>query len=211
MGKITEKLRKLGLKVNGTTPTGETISETIDSIADDYEGGSGGTTVVANPTLAGTEDSLTGLQVGENTYKVETPHLYVLTFEIGTYTEVFSILTSKSCNLPSGTKIADVDNTNTGSVTSVLTATQKLDLVEAIKSAVRTQNLTYVDNIYIPMIFQNAFSQTNNYIEINGNTIDISLDGQSFYIYINATTGDFTQNSYDTLNNEIRITEKQIF
>ena len=32
---------------------------------------SGGTDVVANPTLAGTEDVLTGLQVGETKYKVE--------------------------------------------------------------------------------------------------------------------------------------------
>ena len=70
MGKITEKLRKLGLIVNGVEPTGETISETIDSIADDYTGGSGGTTVVANPTLAGTEDTLTGLQVGDTKYAV---------------------------------------------------------------------------------------------------------------------------------------------
>jgi len=31
---------------------------------------SGGTTVVANPTLVGTEDNLTGLQVGETKYKV---------------------------------------------------------------------------------------------------------------------------------------------
>ena len=33
----------------------------------------GGTEVVANPTLAGTEDGLTGLQVGETKYKVEQP------------------------------------------------------------------------------------------------------------------------------------------
>lgn len=70
MGKITYKLRKLGLKINGTTPTGETISETIDAIADDYTGGSGGTTVVANPTLAGTETNLTGLEVDGTKYAV---------------------------------------------------------------------------------------------------------------------------------------------
>ena len=33
-------------------------------------GGGGGTDVVANPTLAGTEDDLTGLQVGDTKYKV---------------------------------------------------------------------------------------------------------------------------------------------
>ena len=34
---------------------------------------SGGTTVVANPTLAGTESSLSGLQVGDTKYKVDQP------------------------------------------------------------------------------------------------------------------------------------------
>ena len=33
----------------------------------------GGTEVVANPTLAGTESALTGLQVGKTKYKVEQP------------------------------------------------------------------------------------------------------------------------------------------
>ena len=37
----------------------------------------GGTEVIANPTLAGTEDALTGLQVGETKYKVDSgTHLY---------------------------------------------------------------------------------------------------------------------------------------
>lgn len=70
-GKITKKLKELGLKINEKEPTGETISEIIDAIADDYEGGTGGTTVVANPTLAGTEDPLTGLEVDGTKYKVE--------------------------------------------------------------------------------------------------------------------------------------------
>ena len=37
------------------------------------EQGGGGTEVVANPELAGTESDLTGLQVGETKYKVEQP------------------------------------------------------------------------------------------------------------------------------------------
>ena len=57
MGKITEKLRKLGLTVNGVEPTGETISETIDSIADDYEGGSGATYTAGNG-IAITEENV---------------------------------------------------------------------------------------------------------------------------------------------------------
>lgn len=40
------------------------LKETIE------QGGGGGTTVIANPTLAGTEDNLTGLQVGSTKYKV---------------------------------------------------------------------------------------------------------------------------------------------
>ena len=57
------------------TPTGEeptaqyiTIGDTVYKIE-----GSGGTTVVANPTLAGTENNLTGIQVGSTKYKVEQP------------------------------------------------------------------------------------------------------------------------------------------
>ena len=39
-------------------------------LKDKLGGGEGGTTVVANPELAGTEADLTGLQVGETKYKV---------------------------------------------------------------------------------------------------------------------------------------------
>ncbi len=38
-GKITKKLQALGYKINGKTPSGNTVSEIIDSIANDYEGG----------------------------------------------------------------------------------------------------------------------------------------------------------------------------
>lgn len=41
-----------------------------NEIAGSGGGGGGGTNVVANPTLAGTEDDLTGLQVGDTKYKV---------------------------------------------------------------------------------------------------------------------------------------------
>ena len=37
------------------------------------QGGGGGTNVVANPTLAGTEAALTGIEVGDTKYKVEQP------------------------------------------------------------------------------------------------------------------------------------------
>lgn len=42
----------------------------LDAIANNGGGSGGGTTVVANPELAGTEDALTGLQVGDTKYKV---------------------------------------------------------------------------------------------------------------------------------------------
>lgn len=44
-GKITRKLKELGLKINGVEPKGDTTSEIIKGIADDYAGGgSGGST-----------------------------------------------------------------------------------------------------------------------------------------------------------------------
>jgi len=110
MGKITEKLRKLGLIVNGVEPTGETISETIDSIADDYTGGSGGTTVVANPTLVGTEADLTGLQVGDTKYAVpqgggstdlksDGEIFYAIKGKTFNYSKFLQLLTSKGVNI----------------------------------------------------------------------------------------------------------------
>lgn len=39
-GKITKELKELGLKINGVEPNGDTTSELINSIADDYTGGS---------------------------------------------------------------------------------------------------------------------------------------------------------------------------
>lgn len=46
--------------------TGAEIDEAVEAVLD----GDVGTTVVANPTLAGTEAALTGLQVDETKYKV---------------------------------------------------------------------------------------------------------------------------------------------
>lgn len=41
-GKITRKLKELGLKINGVEPKGDTTSEIIKGIADDYTGGGSG-------------------------------------------------------------------------------------------------------------------------------------------------------------------------
>ena len=79
--KMIDALKDLGEKVTGQPIEvtdedlmmyGEDITEIIDEITKNYTGGGGGTTVVANPTLAGTESDLTGLQVGETKYKVDT-------------------------------------------------------------------------------------------------------------------------------------------
>lgn len=42
MGKMKDALRKLGFKVNGKTPSGDSTAKIIDDIAENYEGGSGG-------------------------------------------------------------------------------------------------------------------------------------------------------------------------
>lgn len=78
---IVDALVDLGEKVTGKEIDvkgeekmlyGEDITEVIDAITENYSAGGGGTTVVANPELAGTEDTLTGLQVGDTKYKIET-------------------------------------------------------------------------------------------------------------------------------------------
>ena len=46
--------------------------------------------VVANPTLAGTEDALTGLQVGDTKYAVSGGHCYIIYDNYGTVVEYLS-------------------------------------------------------------------------------------------------------------------------
>lgn len=50
-----------------------TIVELRSVLGGDGGGSGGGTTVEANPELEGTEDTLTGLQIGETKYKVPQP------------------------------------------------------------------------------------------------------------------------------------------
>ena len=50
-------------------------NDNLDERVTDLEESGGGTEVIANPTLAGTEDALEGLQVGDTKYKV-SGHLY---------------------------------------------------------------------------------------------------------------------------------------
>jgi hypothetical protein len=68
---IQKHLDNFLAKIAGETPVDDTIQNStefwINKIA---EQGGGGTEVVANPTLAGTEDPLTGLEVDGTKYKV---------------------------------------------------------------------------------------------------------------------------------------------
>ena len=71
-----------GAEIDAAVAAGSQVPEvTVEdagmALVVDEEGkivaGSAGTTVVANPTLAGTESALTGLEVGDTKYKVEQP------------------------------------------------------------------------------------------------------------------------------------------
>ena len=64
-------------KIAGETPIDDKPRTSTEFwLNESAENGGGGTTVVANPTLAGTEDALTGLQVGETKYKIDAPVKY---------------------------------------------------------------------------------------------------------------------------------------
>lgn len=89
MNMIHKHLDNFLAKIAGETPIDENVRDSteywLNRIAE--AGGGGGTTVIANPELAGTEDPLTGLQVGETKYKGITPlYLHILTWPDGQYT-----------------------------------------------------------------------------------------------------------------------------
>ena len=74
-----------------------------------YENGGGsGTLVVANPTLVGTEDNLTGLQVGNTKYKV--PSGGSGSAEWGSITGTLSNQTDLQAALNSKATMADVES-----------------------------------------------------------------------------------------------------
>ena len=57
-------------------------NDDLDERVTALEESGGGTEVIANPTLAGTEDALEGLQVGDTKYKVGGGHLYLHNVEL---------------------------------------------------------------------------------------------------------------------------------
>ena len=77
-------------KIAGETPIDDNPRNStefwLNEIAENLPGG--GTTVVANPTLAGTEDPLTGLQVGDTKYSVPVIHLYEHNISTGVHTTI---------------------------------------------------------------------------------------------------------------------------
>lgn len=114
-GKITKELKGLGLKINETEPNGETVSEVIKGIADDYEGGSGATYTAGN-----------GIAITEE--NVINADLKVL--EVSNITG----LTTEQC-----------EALNVGDVVIKLTSNQKHTYTVSYKEAGVGMCLTYVD------------------------------------------------------------------
>lgn len=82
-----------GQKVQGSSDP-LTPSQVVDIVNEGIEGGD--INVVANPTLAGTEDALTGLQVGNAKYKVgggNSKHAYLFSVNSGIYASTFTYYT----------------------------------------------------------------------------------------------------------------------
>lgn len=68
----------------------------------DVGGGGSGTTVIANPTLVGTEDNLVGLQVGETKYKVDENVIEGITYNGATVpvTNKIAAITGETPRIP---------------------------------------------------------------------------------------------------------------
>ena len=83
-------------KIAGETPIDDNPRNStefwLNEIAENLPGG--GTTVIANPPLAGTEDPLTGLQVGDIKYKV--PEESALYLHIIDANDIKALIVSKS-------------------------------------------------------------------------------------------------------------------
>lgn len=70
---IQKHLDNFLAKIAGETPVDDTIQNSTEFWLNEIAEQGGGTEVVANPTLAGTEDPLTGLEVDGTKYKIEQP------------------------------------------------------------------------------------------------------------------------------------------
>lgn len=65
--RLLNAVKKIYKTITGKDSKSNDVTTVVEGIANNYTG-EGGTTVVANPTLAGTEDTLTGIQVGDTKY-----------------------------------------------------------------------------------------------------------------------------------------------
>ena len=72
---LFETMKDMGEKMTGKEIKGKNLIDVIDETTEGYEGG-GGTKVVANPTLEGTEPDLTGLEVDGQKFKVPEVKAY---------------------------------------------------------------------------------------------------------------------------------------
>lgn len=114
-GKITKELKGLGLKMNNKEPNGETASEVIKGITDDYTGGSGATYTAGNG-------------IGITDENVINADIKVL--EVANITG----LTTEQC-----------ESLNVGDVVVKLTSNQKHSYTVSYKEAGVGMCLTYVD------------------------------------------------------------------
>lgn len=93
-------------KIAGETPIDDNPRNStefwLNEIAENLPGG--GTTVIANPTLVGTEDELTGLQVEETKYKINGAYIHNVSYG----NMAFQIVTRDKGDLDTSAKIAKV-------------------------------------------------------------------------------------------------------
>lgn len=115
-GKITKELKGLGTKINEKEPNGETISEVIKGISDDYEGGGSGATYTAGNGIAITEENV----INADVKVIETSNI--------------TGLTTEQC-----------EALNVGDVVIKLTSNQKHTYTVSYKEAGVGMCLTYVD------------------------------------------------------------------
>ena len=113
---IHEHIDNFLAKIVGETPVDDKPRNStefwLNEIAENLPGG--GTEVIANPTLAGTEDVLTGLQVGDTKYKVDTSQkLYEhnITMKVTSNNSILGaihIITTDSAKIDSASKLANL-------------------------------------------------------------------------------------------------------
>ena len=169
-------------KIAGETPIDDNPRNStefwLNEIAENLPGG--GTTVVANPTLAGTEDPLTGLQVGDTKYSVgEKLYQHIITMGGGCGTVIINNSSTKF-NLTSFVEWLYDHNfrtpgTNNSLCTSGLCKITNTEYAMGVYAISRTQSsigwfgyeITIVDNaIQTTNVTGNLYNMNDNVVEI---------------------------------------------